>query len=789
MPLFPPSLLRALLLLAAMTSSALPAVQPSKTYALWDDKPAPLDLKGWERNSFPLGNGHFGVSFFGGVGEELWQFTDKSLYVRDPETEEKRYDAIGLSNLCELRLVTDHRLENLTAYHREVNLHTALGVVRYKADGVEYLREHFASYPDNVFAVRITASQPGQVSFRLQATHPYLSEFRAGRARAEGDQLVLDGETLPYGLKYQVRVSVKTGGGHVSATADGTSGEITVEGANFAEVYVTLGTNYRLDPQVFLNEPDKKLEGFAVPEEEIKKRLTAAMLAEWETLRDRHIADHSELFGRARIDLGGADPGLPTDRLQAATDLAPPAARYLEELYFQFGRYLLIASSRPGTLPANLQGAWNMTRKAPWTGGYWANINIQMNYWPAFVTGLDETFEPYAAFWKASFPAGQTNAASTLASWKRPPAEDAWTAGTANSPFRVSGPGPTSGAGTGPFVILNIWEWYQYTGDKHVLEQVWPFLLASSRFLAAALVEQPDGTLLCDPSWSPEQKNTEGYVNLPGTAYDQQLVYENHRMTLEAAKILGKTDPILATLEKQLPQLSPAIIGASGQIKEFRQENAYGEIGDPKHRHISQLIGLFPGTVLTTKPEWLEASRVTLDLRGDKSTGWAMAHRLNAWTRVKDGQRCLTLLQTLLSKGTLPNLWDTHPPFQIDGNFGGTSGIANMLLQSHEGFIDLLPALPKEWGTGSFNGLRAIGAFEISAQWREGKVTRTEVLSKNGGPLRLRAGGLAPQSVTDADGRTVPFSVEPGTTGVMNFLTRPGGRYVLSFAGATQKRP
>ncbi len=766
-------------------AAGIASLRPEKIYALWDDKPAPLDLQGWERHSFPLGNGHFGVSFFGGVAEELWQFTEKSLYVRNPETDVKRFDSDALSSLCELRLFQEHRSEEATDYRREVNLHTAVGGVRYKFGGVEFRREHFTSYPDNVFAVRLRASKPGQITFRLQALHPYLNEFRTGRARVEGNGVVLDADTVPYGLKYQVRVEVKTQGGRVLVKAEGAAGEISVEGADMAEIYVTLGTNYRLESQVFSQPTEKKLEGFAVPEAEIQKRLAAALSSSWDALLARHTADHGALFQRAQIDLGGVDPGLPTDRLQAAADLPGPAARYLEELYFQFGRYLLIASSRPGTLPANLQGTWNMLNKAPWFGGYFANINMQMNYWPAFVTGLEETFEPYHAFWNAAFEQGKNNSTRILRSWKRPPSPGGWTAGTANKPYVVNGPNATSGAGTGPFVILNLWEWYRYTGDKQVLERVWPFLLGSSRFLASALVEQPDGTWLCDPSWSPEQKlagQKSEHVNLPGAAYDQQLVYENHRMTLEAAKILGKSDPILATLEKQLPQLSPVLIGASGQIKEFRQENAYGEIGDPKHRHISQLIGLFPGTVLTEKPEWLAAARVTLDLRGDKSTGWAMAHRLNAWTRVKDGQRCLTLLQTLLSKGTLPNLWDTHPPFQIDGNFGGTSGIAYMLIQSHEGFIDLLPALPKEWGTGSFSGLRAIGAFEVSARWREGKVTQVALVSKNGGPVRLRAGGLAVITLTDAAGRRVPFAVEPGAAGVVAFDTRPGERYLLSYA-------
>jgi alpha-L-fucosidase 2 len=319
------------------------------------------------------------------------------------------------------------------------------------------------------------------------------------------------------------------------------------------------------------------------------------------------------------------------------------------------------------------------------------------------------------------------------------------------------------------------------------LEKIWPLLFESSRFLAAAVIEQPDGTLLCYPSWSPEQKHKAvagqkaEHVNLPGAAYDQQLVYENHRMTLAAAKILGKNDPLLATLEEHLPRLSPVLIGASGQIKEFRQEDAYGEFGEARHRHISHLIGLFPGSLLTERKEWIEAARVTLELRGDRSTGWAMAHRLNAWARLKDGARCLTLLRTLLAKGTLPNLWDPHPPFQIDGNFGGTAGMANMLLQSHEGFIDLLPALPTEWGNGSFRGLRAIGAIEVSAEWREGRPTRVALVSKPGGPVRLRAGGRMPASVTDAEGRRVTSATDPAAPGVVVLQARPGVRYPLSF--------
>jgi hypothetical protein len=310
-------------------------------------------------------------------------------------------------------------------------------------------------------------------------------------------------------------------------------------------------------------------------------------------------------------------------------------------------------------------------------------------------------------------------------------------------------------------------------------------MLASSKFLVSAMKEQPDGTLLCDPSWSPENQyvgTNHAAINLPGSAYDQQLVYENHRMTLEAAKILGKTDPILTVLKAQMPKLSPVLIGSSGQIKEFRQEHGYAEFGDPHHRHISHLIGLFPGTLLTEKQEWLDAARVTLNLRGDKSTGWAMAHRLNAWTRLKDGQRCYALLMNLLHHGTMPNLWDTHPPFQIDGNFGGTAGIANMLLQSHEGFIDLLPALPSEWASGSFSGIWARGAFSVSASWDQMMLGQVRIDSEKGNRCTVRINRSSPRTrwnVTNPAGKNVSFSTDPAT-GALKFETSPGASYLIT---------
>lgn len=749
----------------------------AKEYILQDDKPANTTIKAWENDSYPLGNGYFGVSFFGGVQKELWQVTEPSVFVYYYK-EKKKSHRIKLTSAIELWLETDHNSKQVTDYTRQLDINRGIGLTTYKSGGVTYTREQLTSYPNNCFAARLTADQGGKISFRLNAKHSYADYYRTIETRVDGDQIVLTGSTEPINVTYQARITVDIKGGKMTTSAVNGEGLIEVSGADIATIYLTIGTNYRLEPKTFLIAPGfsissdstgmppefapkaDKLKGNPLPVKDIKDRLTKAQSTGWNTLRKRHVEDVFQYMKRCKLDLGGVKPTTPTRELLRGENRPEVAKRYLEELYFQFGRYLMVSSSRPGTLPAGLQGIWNWNKVAPWTGGFWYNINFQMNYWPVFNTNLAEFIGPYMDLLKASFPRNQQIAKEYAKEWGGKDIDDVWTVGTGNSPYDNGSPGSSGGVGSGPFLLYAIWDAYQFTGDEEILKDLWPFLLSSSRFLESVMKEAPDGNILCNPSWSPELRLDKGNETF-GTAYDQQLVYESHKMTLAAAKILGKQDPILDILKDHIKRLDPVIIGDSGQIKEYREETTYASLGGKDHRHISQLIGLVPGTVITQKPEWIEAARKTLNFRGDESTGWALAHRFNAWTRVYDGERSFSLLNCLLADKTFDNLWCKHPPFQIDGNFGGTAGIAEMVLQSHRknetGFImHLLPAIPGAWKEGSVSGMRARGGFEVDIQWTGGKLRQVSVKSLNGNACTLQYGDRLIKVVTEP-GKTYCF--------------------------------
>ena len=758
-----------------------------KQYKLWYSKPAPnsgnqpvdwpshwskVKDHDWEAWSLPIGGGHMGANIFGRTDTERVQITEVSLANPYPR---------GVNNFAEVFFDINHAEEECENYSRDLLLNDATAHVQYDYKGVTYKREYISSYPDAVVAVNFTASQQGKISFTLRAETPYLIPFcgeenpsgtepllipgefspqrdkyygKTGEVTSHGNTITLKGDMEYYAIQYEGQICAVLDGGSVTAT----DGKLIIENADSVTVLISCGTNYVLCEKSF-TEPDrlKKLEGNPHPHQRVTATIEAACKLGYDEIRRRHIADYVQFFNRVNFDVGGHEPNIPTDELlqnyqNGKHDL------YLEELYFQYGRYLLIASSRKGTLPGNLQGIWNQYGVAPWSAGYWHNINIQMNYWPAFTTNLAEMFESYADYNAAFCKLAQANADAYIAQIREenpdaqyaiPMAEagtgqNGWAVGTGCWAYDVGRPAPGghSGPGTAALTAKLFWDYFDYTRDNDLLKNVaYPILSGVANFLSKSLIER-DGFLLAHPSASPENRHDGAHYQTTGSAFDQQMIYENHRDTLEAAEILGINDETVRIAKTQLEKLDPVQIGDSGQIKEYREETTYGSIGDPKHRHISHLKALFPGQLINHhKTEWVNAAKVTLEERGDKSTGWAMAHRLLLWARAREGKRAHTLYQTLLKTGTLTNLWDTHPPFQIDGNYGGTAGVAEMLLQSNGEIIEPLAALPAAWPTGSYSGLVARGNFVIDCAWENGKMKKLTITARVGGKCTIRYAG------------------------------------------------
>jgi hypothetical protein len=744
---------------------------------------------GWEKWSLPIGNGNMGVNVFGRTTTERLQFSEKSL--------SNSYHVGGQNNFTELYLDFNH--EAVSAYERSLVLDEAVASVSYEHAGVRYGRECFASYPDNVFAMRLTSSRPGGLSFAFRPTIPYLGSrdgrlIKTGKVAVADDTVALSGELVEFAVLFAGLFRVIPTGGTIEPRED----RILVKGADSVVLLAAIGTNYHLESRVFLErEPRRKLSPFPDPMPQVRTVLDRAAARGYDALRKAHVEDHGRLFRRVEVQLGNPLPlEIPTDALLRAYQSGEGGGA-LESLFFQYGRYLLIASSRPGTLPAHLQGAWNRYDHAPWSAGYWHNINVQMNYWPAFPANLCETFEAYAAYFRAYLPLAERHADSYIQSCHPERYEEGrngWIIGTGAWPCDIQGLTARnheleghSGPGTGGLTSLLFWEYYRFTGDRELLRTlVYPALASMSRFLSK-VVEERDGVYLTRYSASPEQRASKdsGYYHTTGCAFDQQMIRENHLATLEAAGILGLEDDLLPVLRQQVDHLDPVLVGTSGQVKEYREEQAYGEIGEPDHRHVSHLVSLYPGCQINSStPEWLEAAKTTLALRGDKSTGWGMAHRMLLWARAKEGERAYRLFRMLLEKTTYPNLWAAHPPFQIDANFGGTAGVAEMLLQSHEGYIELLPAMPAAWSTGRFRGLLARGGFEIDAEWRDRRIVSVRVRARNGGLCRLKWRGVV-RPVADAE---VSLTFDPASS-LLAFEARKDEAVVVRDAAGMNDEP
>ena len=702
------------------------------------DNPAPDTLQGWEQESLPIGNGFFGVSVFGSPQRERLQVTEASVMTHR-----------NLTSALDLRVDLPMGYGAWNGYRRALDLDTGVVTVDYvrNADGARMRHEYFTSYPDRTLVMRYTCSRPGGLEFRLYPEVPYLRPWGDRRDWVEcykgrmADYSATNGEVRVCERLQWHNIILR---GAAKVVTDGTvrtlHHTLHVRGATTATVFFTCRTNY-VSPEDTFREIVRENEGVLRDEDDPKDlvdtRLAAVAAKGYERVKADHLADFAGLMRRVRLDLPDKD----------------------DERFFQFGRYLLVSSSRPGTLPPSLQGVWTAHDDSPWGCGYWHNINIQMNYWPAFSCNLAECFEAYAR-WNAAVRRPLAKFAreyvaktcpENLPEKGREPS-DWWCIGTGNWPCRFA---PSrayrghDGPGTGGLTTKLFKDWYDFTLDERVLrDHAWPVLHGMAEFLTRCVVET-NGVWLSKFSASPEQQiraadgSLGAYYHTTGCAFDQQMIHENNADTLALAEILGVEDDCTRTIRRQLGRYDPVIVGASGQVKEFREENEYGDIGERQHRHISQLVGLYPGSLINAStPDWLEAAKVSLTKRGDRSTGWALAHRLCCWARVRDGDHAHRLLKELLTHRTAKNLWDEHPPFQIDGNFGATAGIAEMLLQSQAGFIDLLPALPQAWAKeGSFRGLCARGAFVVDCEWRDGRPVKVSVVSRKGRKPDVRFAG------------------------------------------------
>jgi alpha-L-fucosidase 2 len=738
-----------------------------------------------------------GGNVFGRTDTERVQITHKHLH------NDGVYQFGGLTNFAELYLDFGH--ENVSNYRRSLNLNDAIAHVRYQHEGVNFTRETFMSYPDNVLVIRLTADQAGALSFTVRPEIAYLndkeSDGRTGTVMAKGDLITLKGQMPFFNINFEGQVKVLNEGGNVTAVNTADRGQIQVANATTATIIMAAWTNYELKESVFLNPPEKKLDPKKFPHETVNRMMSDAVAKGFDGLKRSHLEDYHRLFNRVSLDLGTEVSDQPT-RLLVDAYAHGEKDPYLEELMFHFARYLLIASSREDSLPANLQGTWNQYLYAPWSGGYWHNINVQMNYWGAMNTDLAETFEAYINYYKAYRPQAEKHATEYVKEFSperlsNEPGGNGWIIGSGANPYYIPPGGRIhSGPGTGGLIAKLLMDYYRFTQDKDYLREVgYPALLGLSRFYSKALQEQADGTLLVYPSASPEirvenevqrafirqfpwgRETERGYYITKGCTFDQAAVWESYKDALEGAEILGiENEPFLDTMRQEIKKLDPILIGDSGQIKEFREETIYGSIGEADHRHISHLCPLYPGTLIgSANPEWQKAAAKTLDLRGNDTRNWAMAHRMNARARLGQAEEAHEVYQKFIAERTFPNLLTWQPPFQVDGTFGSLAGVAEMLLQSHEGMIKPIPALPKAWRSGSFNGLVARGNFKVSAAWKDGILTKLTIESRSGGPCRVKV----PEGVSVVDQHEKPIAFESGAAGVIAFPTEKGGIYSI----------
>jgi alpha-L-fucosidase 2 len=782
---------------------------------LWYDKPAisattekASDAE-WIK-ALPVGNGFLGAMIFGGVNHEIIQLNEKTLWSGSPDDNNNPVAAESLVKIRQLLFEKKYREANAMTritqvckgvgsgngsgakvsygsyqtlgdllldfgknslysnYRRELDLDRGVVKISYDQDGVGYQREIFVSYPDRALVIHFTVSKKGALSFKARLTRP--EKFVTVK---EKDNLLISGTLMNGkggdGMQYAARLKAIASGGTVVLS----DSLITLTGANEVTLLLTASTNYKLDYPLYIGSDPK-----ITTSEQLKKTASKS----YTTLLKNHIDDYSAIFGKVSLYLSGNETDtIPTDR-RLKNQAKNPDDFHLQEIYFQYGRYLLISSSREGSLPANLQGIWSNKIQTPWNGDYHTNINLQMNYWPADVTNMGECFGPMTDLIQSLVKPGEVTAAVQYNA-------SGWCSEVITNVWGYTSPGEGTNWGMyvagGGWLCRHLWDHYTFTMDKDYLKKVYPTMLKAAQFYLDWLVINPlNGKLVSGPSTSPENAfvapdGSTGSVCM-GPSHDQEVLHELFTNVLEASEIIKDTNPLLGKVSSALSNLATPGISSDGRIMEWSEEFKESEI---THRHVSHLYMLYPGNQIDpiANPDMAKAARKSLDVRTDVGTGWSLAWKVNFWARLKDGDRAYQLLKNLLKPtetsslnmsnggGTYPNLFCAHPPFQIDGNFGGTAGIAEMLLQSQNGYIEVLPALPGIWKNGEVKGLLARGGFVVDIMWKNNKPQKVIVRSsvKNKCIIRssiaLKGNGLTEKSKGQSGSYVLEFNAVKDT--------------------------